>query len=148
MNEKEHLQPSFFIDKNGNWFQNGVKIRHRLTYLYNNRLLRRDGETRYFIQEGALKLYVEVEDTPFVVKMVYKKDEDYLLILNDETEEKLDFSTLKIDSKNVPHVRVKNYEFPARFSRPAYYELMKHAKKERNDYYIESKGVRHVLKKS
>ena len=137
----------FFIDKTGSWFQDGIRIRHRGTYLYNNRLLDRDDEGRFFVDEGSGRLYVEVEDTPYVVKMVYRRGGEFYMRLNDETEEILDFGTLRLSAGNVPYAKVKDKRFEARLSRPACYELMKHAEKEGNRYFIESGGVRHVIKK-
>ena len=148
MKQKEDpTKPRFYIDKRGNWFQDGIKIRHRLTYLYNNKLLSRDDEGRYYLDEGSGKLYIEVEDTPFVVKMVDKKGDDFYIILNDETVEKLDLNTVNINHENIPYAKIKNRKFEARFLRPAYYEFMKYLKKENDNYFIMSKGGKHVLKK-
>jgi len=148
MKQKEDLtKPRFYIDKRGNWFQDGIKIKHRLTYLYNNKLLSRDDEGRYYLDEGSGKLYIEVEDTPFVVKMVDKKGDDFYIILNDKTVEKLDLNTVNINHENIPYAKIKNRKFEARFLRPAYYEFMKYLKKEDNNYFIMSKGGKHVLKK-
>lgn len=146
-NKSENIKYRFFIDKEGNWFQDGIKIEHRVTYLYNNKLLKQDNEGIFYIDEGSGKLYVEVEDTPFVVKMVDKRGEDFYIILNDETEEKLDFDTLRISSDNIPYVSVKDGKYEARFTRPAYYELMKHAQKESDDYSITVGGNKYRLKK-
>ena len=146
-NSQEEIKYRFFIDKRGNWFQDGIKIQHRGTYLYNNRLLARDEEGRFYIDEGSGKLYIEVEDTPFVVKMADKRDGDFYVRLNDETEEKLDFSAFRISSENIPYVRVKDGKYEARFARPAYYELMKHAQKEGDDYFITECGKKYLLKK-
>jgi len=148
MDQQEQKEPRLFIDNRGNWFQDGIKIQHRLTYLYNNALLDRDEEGRYFLDDGSCRLYVRVEDTPFVVKMVRKENGDYYITLNDETEEKLDLNTLRINHENIPYTKVKNEKFDARFMRPAYYEFMRHAVQDDEDYYIESEGVRHYLKKS
>ena len=138
----------FFIDKSGNWFQDGIKIRHRGTYLYNNRLLDVDGEGRFFVDEGSGRLYAEVEDTPFVVKMVHRRGDEFFLGLNDETEELLDFGSLRMSGENVPYARVKDGRFEARFSRPAYYELMKYADKDGNDYFIEIGGIKQYIKRT
>ena len=147
MDKKEDISYRFFIDKRGNWFQDGIKIQHRLTYLYNNKLLQRDEEGRYYLDEGSGKLYIEVEDTPFVVKMVDKQGEDFYIILNDETKEKLDLKTLSINDENVPYAKIKDGLFEARFTRPAYYEFMKYLKKEDSDYFIVSNGEKHILKR-
>ena len=112
MKQKEDpTKPRFYIDKRGNWFQDGIKIKHRLTYLYNNKLLSRDDEGRYYLDEGSGKLYIEVEDTPFVVKMVDKKGDDFYIILNDETVEKLDLNTVNINHENIPYAKIKNRKF-------------------------------------
>ncbi len=144
---KEEIKYRFLIDKNGNWFQDGVKIKHRITYLYNNKLLKCDEEGHHYLDEGSGKLYIKVEDTPFVVKMVHKSGDDYYIVLNDETREKLDLSTLRINDENIPYAKVKNGEFDARFTRPAYYEFMKDLKKEGENYYITSEGEEHLLKR-
>ena len=148
MKQKEDpTKPRFYIDKRGIWFQDGIKIKHRLTYLYNNKLLSRDDEGRYYLDEGSGKLYIEVEDTPFVVKMVDKKGDDFYIILNDETVEKLDLNTININHENIPYAKIKNRKFEARFLKQDYYEFMKYLKKEDDNYFIMSKGGKHVLKK-
>jgi len=55
MNQHKLQKPRIFIDKEGNWFQDGTPILHRWTYLYNNRLLQKDDQDRYFIDEGRGK---------------------------------------------------------------------------------------------
>ncbi len=139
---------SFYIDKTGNWFQDGIKIRHRGTYLYNNRLLDMDEEGRFFVDEGSGRLYVEVEDAPYVVRMVYRRGDEFYLRLNDETEEILDFGSLRVTDRNIPYAKVKNNRFEARFSRPAGYELMRYAEKEGESYFISLGGIKHFLKKA
>lgn len=146
MSESENINYRFFIDKRGNWFQDGIKIQHRLTYLYNNKLLRRDDQGRYYLDEGSGKLYIEVEDTPFVVKMVGREGEDFYIILNDETKEKLDLHTLSINEENIPYAKIKGGDYEARFTRPAYYEFMKYLKKEDDTYFIVSNGEKYILK--
>ncbi len=140
------FQPRIYIDKEGNWYQDGFPILHRWTYLYNNRLLRRDEKGRYYVDEGRGKVYVYVEDTPFVVKMIEKRSDGFYVTLNDETEEKLDFNNLRMNDEYVPYVTVKNGEFEARFSRPAYYEFTKYLNQEGERFYIEVRGTRYELK--
>lgn len=144
---EEEINYRFLIDKSGNWFQDGIKIQHRLTYLHNNKLLKRDEQGEYYLDEGSGKLYIKVEDTPFVVKMVDKRDDGYYIILNDETQEKLDLKTLSINDENIPYAKIKNSEFDARFTRPAYYEFMKDLKKQDDSFYIMLDGEKHMLNK-
>jgi hypothetical protein len=42
-----------------------------------------------------------------------------------------------MNEENVPYTRVKNREYEARFTRPAYYELTKYLKQEEDRFYIE-----------
>jgi hypothetical protein len=147
MSKQEEIKYRFLIDKRGNWFQDGIKIQHRITYLYNNKLLKRDEHGEYYLDEGSGKLYIKVEDTPFVVKMVDKRSDGFYINLNDETREKLDLKTLGINSENIPYAKIKNSEFDARFTRAAYYEFMKDLKKEDDNFYILSNGEKHFLKK-
>jgi hypothetical protein len=140
-------KPRFYIDKEGNWFQDGIPVLHRRTYLENNRNLRRDAQGRYYVEEGKIKVYVEVEDTPFVVKMIRESPEGIHIILNDETEELLEPDALRLSEDNVPYVKVKGGEFEARFVRPAYYELVKYLKEEAGNFYIEHSGKKYTLKR-
>ena len=48
-------------------------------------------------------------------------------LLNDETREPLDPATLRVGADHVLYCRVKGGRHEARFLRPAYYELMRHA---------------------
>jgi hypothetical protein len=78
--------------------------------------------------------------------MTEKRSDGFYLILNDETEEKLDFYNLRMNDKNVPYITVKKGEFEARFSRPAYYEFTKYLNQEGDRFYIEERGTRYELK--
>lgn len=144
--KRDKFLPRIYIDKEGNWYQDGIPILHRWTYLYNNKLLKRDEEGRYYVDEGSGRVYVYVEDTPFVVKMIDKRQEGFFIILNDETEEKLDFNLLWMNEENIPYTRVKNGEYEARFTRPAYYEFTKYLKQEGDKFYIELDGNKYDLK--
>ncbi len=141
-------KPRFYIDKDCNWYQDGIKIRHRRTYLYNNKLLDRDSDGNYFLDEGSGRMYIEVEDTPFVVRMVYRRNGTLYIRLNDETEEVLDPNLLVLNSENVPYTKVKSQRFDARFMRPAYYELMKQLEEDDGEYYLTIKDVSYPIKRS
>jgi hypothetical protein len=143
----DKFKPRFFIDKEGNWFQDGIPVLHRWTYLHNNKLLSRDEEGRYYVDEGSGRLYVKVEDTPFVVKMVDMREDGFYAILNDETEERLDLDKLWMNEENVAYTRVKKDQYEARLLRPAYYELTKHLIEEGDNFYIQVKGIKHRIKR-
>lgn len=135
---RQNKEPRIFIDSRGRWFHDGVRITHRWTYLENNRNLDMDKDGRLFVEEQGSRVYVECEDTPFVVTMVTKTEDGFSMRLNDESIEKLDLRTLTITEQNIPYVRVKDGKFKARLLSAAYYELMKHAGKDEKGFYLES----------
>lgn len=134
MNDEKNYR--IYIDNRGNWYQDGIKITHRWTYLANNKNLQKDEDGDFYVDEGMGKIYVKVEDTPFVVRMVDKRNGDFHLLLNDETEELLEPENLYLSRENIPYTKVKNGKFKARFTRPAYYELAKHAVEEEDGFYL------------
>ncbi len=146
MKNRQHSEePRIFIDSRGRWFHDGVRITHRWTYLENNKNLDVDEDGRFFVQEGGSRVYVECEDTPFVVTMVGKTEDGFSVRLNDESREKLDLTTFTIAEQNIPYIKVKNGKFEARLLSAAYYELMRHAGKDEKGFYLEFGGNRYYL---
>ena len=138
-------EPRIFIDSRGRWFHDGIRITHRWTYLENNKNLDVDTDGRLFVEEQGSRVYVECEDTPFVVTMVAKTEDGFSVRLNDESREKLDLTTLTIAEQNIPYIKVKNGKFEARLLRAAYYELMRHAGKDEKGFYLKFGGNRYYL---
>jgi uncharacterized protein len=112
-----------FIDKEGNWFQNGAEIIHREIYLQFNQMLEKDAGGEYFVKLGREICKVEVEDAPFVVKGLQTKPGELWIELNDGTTEKFDPALFWMNEDNVPYTSVKESKFHARFLRPAYYQM-------------------------
>lgn len=115
------------IDKEGVWYYNDAEmIRKDIVVLF-SRNLTRDEAGKYVIELDAEKCYVQVEDTPFVIKNVSftkNHEEDSLsVLLSDESIEELDLNSLRISDANILYCTVKNNRFNARFSRAAYYQL-------------------------
>ena len=117
------------IDKEGIWYYRGREI-YRIEIVrlfYQN--LKRDEAGRYLIELENDRCYLEVEDTPFVVRAVYRctskpDNEDCIyLLLSDQSLEKLDADTLRVGKDNVLYCSVKNGVFITRFSRAAYYQI-------------------------
>jgi len=85
-----------------------------------------DGVAR--LQLGEDKAQVTLEDTPWVVTQVEGDPaRGFTLVLNDESREPLDAGALRVGAEHVLYARVKGGRHEARFLRPAYYELMRHA---------------------
>lgn len=115
----------------GCWYYRGAEIVHRdiVELFYEH--LEKDEHGRYVIHWQGQRCYIEVEDTPFVVwEISVAEDENHtagiLLQLSDGKREKMDPGSFWIGPGNVPYCRVRNGAFVARFSRKAYYQLVRH----------------------
>lgn len=126
-----------FIDENGDWYHRGIRIFRPeiLELLYEKLELLSTGE--YVLRTDGEVCPVRVADTPFVV---YRVDLDKagqgeerlaLSIRNIDRVEFLDPGTLRIGEDNVLYCRICDGRFPARFSRPAYYQLAGFIQEER-----------------
>ena len=114
--------PNLKIDVNGDWFDEDVEVTHPgiLANLRDN--LRRDGQG-YFIQT-RVRIPVEVEDVPWVVTRLERRDERLHAFLNDGTECDVDPVTLRLGRGDVPYCAVRDGTFEARLSRAAAFQLL------------------------
>ena len=127
--EKDIPPCNITIDKEGVWYYNGDEIVRKeiINYFYQN--LRKDESGRYIIELENDCCYLDVEDTAFVVKAVYKSvtecsnEECIYLLLSDQSIDKLDPNSLKVGNDNVLYCSIKNSAFDARFSRASYYQI-------------------------
>jgi hypothetical protein len=119
------------IDVNGDWYDDDVQVTHAglLANLRGN--LRRDAEG-YFIQT-RVRIPVEVADVPWIVVRIERRGEDLHVLLNDDTEERVDPATLRIGGDHVPYCTVKGGRFEARLSRAAAFQLLALAEPEGGD---------------
>lgn len=139
-----------FIDKQGRWFHKGVEMIRRdfIRLFYEN--LEIDPSGRYIISLGKDRCYLDVEDTPFVVRRTSEGNAGteggrFILSLSDDTEEPLDPETLRVGDGDVLYCRVKSGVFPARFARPAYYQLAEHIEEEGGRFFLEMDGKRFFI---
>lgn len=110
--------------KDGWWYANDERIQNRRINVLFSQHLCRNPEGAYEIAIGWDKVTVEIEDTPYVITRVTGDPaQGFTLRLNDESDEQLDPATLSIGHDNVLYCRVKARAYPARFLRPAYYQL-------------------------
>jgi hypothetical protein len=136
------------IDKDGIWYYRGAHMFRKeiLCIFFEN--LKIDECGKYLIELGEERCYLDVEDTAFVVSSVYKtkfsKDnQEYIyVLLTDDTQEKLELSTLQFNKNNVPYCMVKNGKFRARFSRKSYYQLAEYIEQMENEkgFFIRLNG--------
>jgi hypothetical protein len=114
--------------KDGRWYSDDEPIPNRaITRLFSRALqVLPDGRAR--LELGEDRADVIVEDTPWVVIAVEGDPvRGFTLVLNDETREPLDAATLRVGREHVLYCRVKEGRHEARFLRPAYYALARHA---------------------
>jgi hypothetical protein len=141
-----------FIDKEGRWFHKGAEMIHReyIRLFYEH--MEMDASGRCIIVMGEDRCYVEVEDTPFVIRRVRFEEggkeglSGCTLYLSDGTRESLRPDTLFIGEGNVLYTRVKEGVFPARFLRPAYYQLVRHIVEEDGLYVLPLNGRKHAIR--
>jgi len=114
--------------KDSRWYCDGEPIANRAICRLYARAMTVGSDGRARLQLGEDRAEVEIEDTPWVVTGI---DGDpargFTLVLNDETREPLDPTTLRVSAEHVPYCRVKDGRYEARLLRNAYYALVRHA---------------------
>jgi hypothetical protein len=114
--------PDLRIDRDGDWYDDGVQITHPGVIANLRSNLRRDGDG-HFIQT-RVRIPIRVDDAPFVVVRVERRGDGLHAYLNDGTDERLDPATLRLGAEDVPYAAVKGGAFEARFSRAAAFQLL------------------------
>jgi hypothetical protein len=119
--------------KDGRWYCDDEAISNKaICRLYARAMtVGPDGVAR--LELGEDRAQVTIEDTPWVVVQVEgDARHGFQVLLNDDTLEPLDPATLRVGPGNVLYCRIKGGH-EARFLRPAYYELMRHAESAPDD---------------
>ncbi|MBN2124464.1 MAG: DUF1285 domain-containing protein [Deltaproteobacteria bacterium] len=138
------------IDREGRWYYKGAEMIHRefIRLFYEN--LSRDSLGRYIITWAGEQCVLDVEDTPFVIRKAFLRDESdgprFMLLLSDDMEEALLPDTLYVGKENVLYCLVKNRAFPGRFSRPAYYQLAAYLEEEEGRFFLPLNGQRYLVR--
>lgn len=155
----EGIYPSdISVDVEGDWFYKGNKIiRDDILELFLN-CIRLSSDNRFLIEWNRNLCSLEVADTPFVIARVDRiksdkkegniEEEIVLSLRHLSTKETLDPSTLYVGKENVLYCRIRGGQFPARFSRPAYYQLAEWIQEdpESGDFYLGLNGIRNPIK--
>ena len=114
--------PRLRIDVDGDWFDDDVKITHAGILANLRSTLRRDAQG-YFIQT-RVRIPVEVEDAPFVVMRIERREDRLHAFLTDGTDADVDPVTVRVGPGDVPYCAVKGGVFEARLSRAAAFQLL------------------------
>jgi uncharacterized protein len=109
----------------GRWYADGEPVLHdRLARLFSRYVRRKTGGGYEIWISEQYHTDVTVEDTAYVVTAVDADAAGALVVeLSDGTTESLALDSLSVGPNNVLYCRVKNGTEPARFLRPAYYQL-------------------------
>ena len=114
--------------KDGRWYSDDELIPNRAIGRLFSRALQVLPDGRARLELGEDRAEVIVEDTPWVVTAVEGSPaHGFTVVLNDESRETLDPATLRVGADHVLYCRVKGGAHEARWLRPAYYDLMRHA---------------------
>jgi hypothetical protein len=119
-----------YVDAEGDWFYQGNKIIREdiLAFFYDHLEYTADGI--FAIVWKDQRCVLKVDDTPWVITRVDRGTSEEeggeqvrLMLKHLSAPEFLDATTLWVGKDNVLHARVRSGRFPARFSRPAYYQI-------------------------
>ena len=151
MNDQDTPPCFIFIDKEGGWFHKGAEMVHRDIVRFFYEHIGMDSLGRYVIRWGNDRCYLDVEDTAFVIQRVrFEEDggmQNFRLFLSDDTTENLNPETLFLGEENVLYCKVKQGSFPARFHRPAYYQLAEFVQEDEGRFYLPLNGEKHFIRK-
>jgi hypothetical protein len=141
------------IDKEGNWYYQGLPIVNQTIYLQLNQCLKKDSSGKYILMMNGEKCYLEVEDTPYVIREVslkpaHKHSSPLMVKLNDGTEEELKVDTLRVGKDDVLYCKVKDVQYDARFLRAGYYQLAKFLQHDGKRYFLLVEGKKIYLEHS
>ena len=130
--------------KDGRWYSDGEPIPNRAICRLFSRAMKVQTNGRGRLELGEDKAEVTIEDTPWVVVAVEGDPaRGFTVVLNDETREPLDPASLRVGAENVLYCRVKGGH-EARFLRPAYYDLLRHAEPDEGGRVVLPVGGRRV----
>ena len=156
LSENELPPCGIFIDREGDWYyrESPMERADIVSHLCQH-LRREESSGLYIIQLGTQRCYLEVEDTPLVVTSVLyqeerkekEQEELFLSIKHLRTQQPLNPQTLWVGKDNVLYCKVMEDTIPARFLRPAYYQLAKfiHEDKEKHRFYLLLGGKRYYV---
>jgi len=141
------------IDKEGVWYYKGAHMFRKDILCIFFEHLKIDECGKYLIELDEECYYLDVEDTAFVVAAVYKTKlqdvglDQFDVLLNDDSCEKLQINSLYIGKDNVLYCRVKEGKFSARFSRKSYYQLAEYIEQSENEnhFYINLNGEKYFI---
>jgi hypothetical protein len=144
-----------YVDEEGDWYYQDSKIiRDGIIELFMDNMYLDPGGG-FLIQREQSRCFLKTADTPFVIYRVDRmmsgdaQSEQIVMRLKHLSKcEILDAATLFVGKHNALYCRIRDGRFPARFSRPAYYQLAEWVQEdpESGEFYIELNGNVYVIR--
>jgi len=142
--DKNEIPSGIRVDKEGTWHYQGAAMFRKDIWQEMYRHLRQEESGRYLVELGGERAYIEVEDTPYVIKSVSFActdggGEDVIYLdMPDDSREVLDPSSLHVGEGNTLYGALAGCGIVARFSRAAYYQIAQHIEYDagRDSYFI------------
>lgn len=141
----------YFVDKEGRIWHDGTEITDpRFAFLI-NRGIQRSGEDLRVVCQGET-CHLQFEDVPYVVQDVaFHKDEHGALrqidlIFAGGYTEILNPSTLTVSEDHVLYCDVREGQFPARFTRKAYFKIVPFIGEDPQGYYLQINRSRCMIR--
>ena len=132
------------VDREGSLFHNGAPIIHPgIRELIFAALRYEDG--LYFLELEGKRCQLQVEDAFYVVMRAELVDGQVSLSLNSGNLENLDPDSLWVGENDVLYCRISGGDFPARFSRPAYYQLAQWIEEADEGFALRLNGRKHLI---
>ena len=123
---------TYHVDLDGLLWQGDEAYDEPAIYEMFHRGMARTPDGKLFAICQGERCWVDAADTAFVVDSVGIATDaagavvGVMLVLKGGIQEPLDPASLSVGDENVLYAMVRDGEFPARFSRKAYYELARH----------------------
>jgi len=131
--------PKLFIDKDGQWYADGVLMTRMDIVKFFASHLRKESDNQYYIVWQNEWYPVEVEDAPFYVKSVTEQNGQPMILLYDGRELPLLQGNMIIKN-NIPYISLI-WPADTKLSRAAYNELCRNAIERNGQYFINYGGV-------
>lgn len=149
--QPEEWPVNLYIDGNGDWFNNGIKVVHERIFRLFNESLRMDSHGAYYLKINEQTCPVKVEDTPYVVRGVFMENDargrdTMWLLLNDGRRVPLEPETLHGLTDKSVRCRVSG-RFPAAFSPAAFTQFGQYLERDSDTggYCLELNGKKYSL---
>ena len=133
------------LDEDGRFHHEGVRVEHPgLIKAMHSWISRHPNDGRYVLENGWDWCYLTVDDAPYVVRAAKIVGDQVELTLSDDSIERIDPQSLRVDASGVLRCEVKREKkggpYPARFDRHAIVALGERLREENGAYLLSMNG--------